>query len=83
MIGRAGAGTLRQLHELTTEDIIKAQLPGDLLRDVPTVSSSSIDIDLLKNGNVRIRIAQELHDRPKLQPSVNIPVHHSYGTSRP
>jgi hypothetical protein len=83
VVGRAGVGTLRQLHKLTAEDIIQAQLSGDLLRDVQTVSSPSIDVDFLKNENIRIRIAQEIYDRPKLQATVNVPIHHSYGTARP
>ena len=77
MVGRAGDGTLRQLHKLTTEDIIQAQLSGDLLSDVEAVSSSSIDVDFLKNENIRIRSAQEIYDRPKLQAAVNVPIDHS------
>ena len=51
--------------------------------DVHTVSSSSIDVYFLKNENIRIRIAQEIYDRPKLQATVNIPIHHSYRAARP
>jgi hypothetical protein len=83
MKGRAGGGSLRQFHTLPPEDVIQAQLSGDLLRNVQTMSSSSIDIDFLKNDNVRIRIAQEFYDGAKLEPPVNIPIDYSYGTSRP
>jgi hypothetical protein len=83
VVRRAGVGTLRQFHKLPTEDIIQAQLSGDLLSNVQTVSSSSIDVDFLKNENIRIRIAQEIYDRPKLQATVNIPIHHSYRAARP
>ena len=60
MVSGTFVGTLCQLHELTTEDIVQAQLSGNLLRDVQTVSSSSIDVDLLKNEDIGIRIAQKI-----------------------
>ena len=34
VVSRAGVVTLRQFHELTPEDIVQAQLSGDLLSDV-------------------------------------------------
>ena len=83
MVGRVGIGTWRQLDKLTAEDIVQAQLSCNLLGDVQTVSSSSIDVDFLKNEDIRIRITQEIYDRPKLQATINVPIHYSYGTARP
>lgn len=83
MVGRVGIRTLRQFDKLTTEDIVQAQLPGDLLSDVHSLSSSSIDVDFLKNEDIRIRITQEIYDRPKLQAAINVPIHYSYGTAWP
>lgn len=79
----AGVRTLRQLHKLAPKDVVQAQLSGDFLRDVQTVSSSSIDIDFLKNENIGIRIPQEIYDRPELQATVNVPIDHSYRAARP
>ena len=60
MVGRVGLRTLRQLDKLTAEDIVQAQLSRNLLSDVQTVSSSSIDVDLLKNEDIGIRIDQKI-----------------------
>jgi hypothetical protein len=43
----------------------------------------SIDVDLLKNENIGIRIRQEIYDRRQLQTTINIPIHNSQGTVWP
>jgi hypothetical protein len=60
--GRVVIGTLRQLKKFAPEDIIQAQVSGDLLCDIQAAGSSSIDIDFLKDENVSIRISEEIND---------------------
>src|SRR6058998_2573271 len=81
MVGRTGFGTLGQLHKFASENIIQTQLSGNLLGNIQMMSPPSIDVDLLKNKNIRIRIAQKIYDRPKLQAPVDVPIHNSNGTA--
>src|SRR6266436_5069797 len=83
MVCRTGFGTLGQLHKFASENIIQTQLSGKLLGNIQMMSPPSIDVDFLKNTNIRILIAQKIYDRPKLQASVNVPIHNSNGTTRP
>src|ERR1700751_4336380 len=83
MVGRAGFGALGQLHKFASENIIETQLSGNLLGNIQMMSPPSMYVHFLKNKNVRIRIAQKLYDRPKLQAPVDVPIHNSNGTARP
>src|SRR5580658_5985804 len=83
MVGRTGFGPLGQLHKFASENIIETQLSGNLLGNIQMMSPPGIDVHFLKNTNVRIRIAQKIHDRPKLQAPVDVPIHNSNGTARP
>src|ERR1700751_1710622 len=83
MVGRAGFGALGQLHKFASENIIETQLSSNRLGNIQMMSSPSIDVHFLKNNNVRVRIAQKLYDRPKLQAPVDVPIHNSNGTAWP
>src|ERR1700746_4143008 len=83
MVGRAGFGPLGQLHKVLSEKIIETQISGNLLGNIQMMSPPSIDVHFLKNKNVRVRIAQKLYDRPKLQAPVDVPIYNSNGTAWP
>jgi hypothetical protein len=60
---RGGPGWFRNLASVPQTPgrrHIQAQLSGDLLSNDQTVSLPSIDVDFLKNENIRIRIAEAL-----------------------
>src|SRR5215469_3714506 len=83
MPGRVGLRSLSQFHELTSKDIVQAQLLRDLTRDIKTMRAARIDVDLLKKQNIRIQISQEIQDRGQLQAPVDVPIHDANGTARP
>src|SRR5215510_2252814 len=83
MPGRARLRSLGQFHELTSEDVVQAQLLRDLTRDIKTVRAPGIDVDLLKKQNIRVQISQEIHDHGQLQTPVDVPIQDANGTARP
>src|SRR5215470_20101442 len=83
MPGRVGLRSLSQFHELTSKDIVQAQLLRDLTRDIKTMRAARIDVDLLKKQNIRVQVSQEIHDRGELQTPVDVPIHDANRTARP
>src|SRR5262249_27560415 len=74
---------LRQLLELATEDIVEAQATGDLACDGEVLRPLGIEVDLLQQDEVSIRLLKELDDAVELEAAVDIPVDNSDGTPRP
>src|SRR5215471_21380583 len=83
MPGRVGLRSLSQFHELTSKDIVQAQLLRDLTRDIKTMRAARIDVDLLEKQNIRVQISQEIHNRGQLQASVDVPIQDAKGAARP
>ena len=63
---RVSFGTLGQLHKFAAEDIVQPQLSGDFLGNIQMMGPPRINVDFLKNKNIRVSIAKKIDDCPKL-----------------
>src|ERR1700745_166894 len=76
-------GSLHKLLELSTEDVVHLQLPGNLFGDIHTMRATRIEIRLLQDENVCICTCKEINDARQLQATVDVPVDNAQRTGRP
>ena len=62
IINHVTSRTLREFNKLPSENVIEAQFASDFLGDVEALRPIGIEVNLLKEENIGVRIAQEIYD---------------------
>src|SRR5208337_297672 len=77
VVGRRGTRALGQFLELAPKDVVHLQLLSNFPRDIETMCPPGVDVDLLQNYEVGLRVSEKFNDAAQLQTAIDVPVHNT------